>query len=99
MKRSDRITEKDSFSDGIILAVRIMVAAMEGLEEVEDAQTLKIQPRNKNQSLGCERIIAPEDIWVYTKMYAKPLFDCSKIALLQSKKKYYYTQIQIKIYT
>ena len=37
MKRSDRITEKDSFSDGIILAVRIMVAAMEGLEEVEDA--------------------------------------------------------------
>lgn len=37
MKRSDKITERDSFSDDIILAVRIMVAAMEGLEEVEDA--------------------------------------------------------------
>ena len=37
MKRSDKITERDSFSDDIILAVRIMVAAMKGLEEVEDA--------------------------------------------------------------
>lgn len=78
MKRSDKITERDSFSDDIILAVRIMVAAMEGLEEVEDAQTLKIQPRNKNQSLGCERIIAPEDILVYTKMQAN-LFTVQKL--------------------
>ena len=37
MKRSDKITERDSFSDDIILAVRIMVAAMEGMESIEDA--------------------------------------------------------------
>lgn len=30
------ITERDAFRDGFILAVRIMVEAMEGLEEVED---------------------------------------------------------------
>ena len=37
MKRSHKITERGSFSDGIILAVRIMVEAMEGLESIEDA--------------------------------------------------------------
>ena len=30
------LTERDAFRDGFILAVRIMVEAMEGLEEVED---------------------------------------------------------------
>ena len=30
------LTERDAFIDGFILAVRIMVEAMEGLEEVED---------------------------------------------------------------
>lgn len=37
------LTERDAFRDGFILAVRIMVEAMEGLEAVEDAWTLKIQ--------------------------------------------------------
>ena len=31
------LTERDAFRDGFILAVRIMVEAMEGLEAVEDA--------------------------------------------------------------
>ena len=30
------LTERDAFKDGFILAVRIMVEAMEGLETVED---------------------------------------------------------------
>ena len=30
------LTERDAFRDGFILAVRIMVEAMEGLETVED---------------------------------------------------------------
>lgn len=31
------LTEREAFRDGFILAVRIMVEAMEGLEEAEDA--------------------------------------------------------------
>ena len=37
MRRFYFLTERDSFSDGFILTVWIMVEAMEGLEETEDA--------------------------------------------------------------